>query len=71
MGAGSLQPFTRTKSLSLTRETQTFEEIRLVLGDWVFVHEKITQIGCHVSETVPATNIVQVVPSHENIGMCA
>jgi hypothetical protein len=38
------------------------------LGYWVFVHEKITQIGCHVSEAVPATNMVQVVPSHENMG---
>ncbi len=63
--------FTRTISLSFPRETQTFKEIRLVLGYWVFVHEKITQIGCHVSETVPATNMVQLVPSHEKIGMRA
>jgi hypothetical protein len=30
----------RTISLSFTRETQTFKEIRLVLGYWVFVHDK-------------------------------
>ncbi len=52
----------------ISKRNTDIKEIHLVLGYWVFVHEKITQIGCHVSEAVPATNMVQVVPSHENMG---